>query len=241
MYRNRELGIRDLGSWAVGLGIVASLAVGCAEGPFRQLAAWNPYYSKQWEADEQRGPTFHKRIAELKLLQSQAPRLTHEEQEQYIQKLVGLIQNDSNPVIRAEAVRALAKFPSPSIIPGFRTATADDDQEVRIAACQAWGQHPDPEALQALADIVRHDAKLDVRMVATAELAKFSDPAAVAALGVALDDHDPALQYRAIQSLKTCTGEDFGNSVAAWRDFVAGRTPTAEEDPSLVERLRQLF
>ena len=241
MYRIRELRTRDLGSWAVSLGILISLAVGCAEGPFKQLAAWNPYYSKQWEADEQRGPTFHKRLAELKLLQSEASRLTPDEQTQYIQKLVELVQNDSNPVIRRRQSEPSPISPVNPSGPGFRTATADDDPEVRIAACQAWGQHPGPEALQTLADIVRHDAKLDVRMVATAELAKFSDPTAVEALGVALNDHDPALQYRAIQSLKTCTGEDFGNSVAAWRDFVAGRTPAAEEGPSLVERLQQLF
>jgi HEAT repeat protein len=95
--------------------------------------------------------------------------------------------------------------------------------------------------LQILGDVVRRDSDLDVRIAATNELGRFPEQAAIEALGVALSERDPALQYRAVQSLKSATGHDFGNSVPAWREFVAGRTPLPERQPSLVERFRRLF
>jgi hypothetical protein len=63
----------------------------------------------------------------------------------------------------------------------------------------------------------------------------------VQALGIALDDADPALQHRAVQSLERVSGEDFGDSVPAWRQYVRGEPVNAPEPPSIAERFRELF
>jgi hypothetical protein len=226
---------------ALGLWLTLSVVSGCADGPFPELAAWNPYYRQQWQQDEQRGPTFHRRMAELQDLQRRATSLGAAEQERFIGQLTDIVRNDPQPVLRIEAIKTLAKFPSPSILPGIRLATTDEDAKVRIAACKAWGRHGGPEALQTLAEVVRRDGDLDARIAATTELGRFREPAAIEALGVALSENDAALQYQAVQSLKSSTGLDYGDSVPAWRDYLAGRTPTPEPPPSLVQRFLRLL
>jgi len=48
------------------------------------------------------------------------------------------------------------------------------------------------------------------------------------------------MQYRAVQSLKRVTDVDFGNDVAAWREYARGNRPT-REPRSIAQRLRDLF
>jgi hypothetical protein len=223
------------------LALVFCALPGCVDGPFSRMAEWNPWYTKQWQKDEAKGPTFHKRFAELRSLQSQASRLSPEDQAAYINQLAVLIRSDSNPVIRAEVVRTLALFPNQAIIPPLRQALTDEEPSVRIAACRAWGKVGGAEGLQSLAERVSKDENIDVKICAAKELGQFKDQAAVVALGSALEENDPALQYQAMQSLKSCSGRDFGVSVASWREFVAGRNPPPPESPSMAQRLRQLF
>ena len=148
-----------------------------------------------------------------------------------------LVRDDSNPVIRAEAVRTLARFRHAAILPGLRMAMEDDDPAVRVAGCRAGQSWEAPKLCRHWPAPSARDESIDVKTCAAAGLAQFEDPAAVQALGVALNESDPALQYQAMRSLRSCTHEDFGNNVTAWREFVAGRTPTLES-PSLVERLQ---
>jgi len=126
-------------------------------------------------------------------------------------------------------------------VEGLHKATADQESSVRIAACEAWGERGDQLALQVLGHVLRSEKNLDVRMAATRELGKFEDQAAVQALAVALEDPDPALQFRAIDSLRRITGEDYGNSVPAWRQYVRGEPVDRPDPPSIAERLRSLF
>ena len=79
----------------------------------------------------------------------------------------------------------------------------------------------------------------DVRLAAAKALGETKNREAVAALGEALDDSDPAMQYRAVLSLKQVTGKDLGNDVNRWQQYVKGEPP--EPTPSLAERIRRLF
>lgn len=223
------------------LALMLCAVPGCVDGPFPRMAEWNPWYTKQWQKDEAKGPTFHKRFAELRSLQAQAASLSPGEQAAYINQLAVLIRSDSNPVIRAEVVRTLALFPNQAILSPLRQAMTDEEPSVRIAACRAWGKVGGSEGLQSLAERVSKDENLDVKICAAKELGQFQDQAAVVALGPALDESDPALQYQAMQSLKSCSGRDFGVNVASWREFVAGGNPPRPESPSIAQRVRDLF
>ena len=89
--------------------------------------------------------------------------------------------------------------------------------------------------------VLSGDVDTDVRLAATRALGKSKEPVAVAALGRALEDSDPAIQYRAVLSLRGATGENLGNDVRRWRQYVAGQQPTPADAPSLAERVLRRF
>lgn len=222
--------------YILALCLAAFCICGCAGTPIHSL-----WYGSQWEEDEKYGPTFHTRLEELSSLRDGAAGLNEAEQARVAQQLNQALVEDPSPLYRSEVVRVLGTLPTPVAAEGLRRAIQDDDTGVRIAACHAWADRGDQEALQVLGHIVGSDTDLDVRMAATRGLAKFNDPAAVRALGLALDDSNPALQHRAIQSLKDVTGKDYGNSVPEWRRFVRGEPVGRPESPSIAETLRNLF
>jgi HEAT repeat protein len=90
-----------------------------------------------------------------------------------------------------------------------------------------------------LAESLRSDAEFDVRLAAAKGLGETKNAAAQAALGEALSDPDPAMQYQAIVSLQEATGKDFGNSIERGQQYVKGETP--QPAPSLAERFFKLF
>jgi HEAT repeat protein len=227
-----------------GLAVVALLCMtnaGCVDGPFGGFAAINPYIQRQWAEDEKFGPTFHRRFADLRGLKSSARRLEAQKREEIAADMTRLITTETNPVLRAEMVGIMGELGTVSTIPGLQTATSDPDKDVRIAACRAWSSLGPQNALPALTEVLDRETDVDVRLAALGELGQFQDPAAIAVLGKALDDHDPAIQQLAVESLKTATGRDYGNNVPAWRDFVQGQEPQLPKAPSLVKRLKNWF
>ena len=88
--------------------------------------------------------------------------------------------------------------------------------------------------------MLRADVNPDVRLAAAKALGETKSPEAVPALGEALTDTDPAMQYRAVLSLQKVTGKDLGNDVGRWQQYVKGQQPTATS-PSLAERFLRLF
>lgn len=213
---------------------------GCAEGPFGGLAPINPWMQKNFAADERYGPTFHRRLSDLRALRSAAGKLDAAKKAELAADLTRQLAAESNPVLRAEMVSVLGEIADASAAPGLTAALADPDKDVRINACRAWAK-AGPAAIPLYTDLLAKEADVDVRLAAIRELGQFQDPAAVQALGQALEDNDPAVQHLAVQSLKTSTGRDLGDSVPAWRDFVQGREPQTPSGPSLVERITNLF
>jgi HEAT repeat protein len=228
---------RIAASALVWLGILSlALCLGCADGPFRRL-----WYYKEWQQDEQYGPTYHTRMQEMKTLRGSASQYGEEEQARLAKDLNDKLAKETCPSYRREIVQTLGALKVPAAMDGLRLAVKDSDPNVRIAGCEAWGQRGGEEALRTLSETVGADANLDVRMAATRELARFRRPEAIRALGVALDDPNPALQYCAVQSLKRISGQDLGNNVAAWRQFVHEGTVPQLDQPTIAERLRNLF
>jgi hypothetical protein len=224
--------------WLLGLILAAS---GCAESPLLvEMAAWNPYLRKKWAEDEQYGPTFHARMEEMRAVRDGFAGLSPQQQTHLAQQLADIARRDPSPLLRREAVLTLSVFPASAADDVLREAGDDPDTIVRLAAVQAWGRRSGPDAATMLASILGRDQDQDVRIAATKELEKFNDPGTVQALAGALDDSDPALQYRAMQSLKAVTRRDYGNNVAAWREYLRGGTPTYR-GPSLVERFTSWF
>jgi len=216
--------------------------MGCANGPVPYLMSLNPKLRRQWEEDERYQPTLHRQLAEVRALRDAESLLSEAEQRHWCGEFKYILEHHENPILRAEAVKTLAVFSVAEANESLQIAMNDADADVRIAACAAWGTRTGQEAMEQLAQALRADADLDVRIAAARELGHFDDRYVHRALGLALEPReDPALQYRAVESLKRASGRNYGNDLAAWRQFAAGEDPGPEYTPSLAERLHELF
>jgi HEAT repeat protein len=220
-------------AFAIGGGVL-----GCAEGPLARYGEWNPWVKARWEQeDADYGPSFQTRVARLRSVRNRVAKLAPAEGERISQELVESLRNETNPALRREVVLTLGTLRTETADTGLREALSAGDSELRIAACSAWRMRGGPEALERLSELVGSDTDPDVRLAATRALAGFRDPTAIRALGVALDDPNPALQFQAVESLRSVTGKDFGGNIAAWRDYARGEAPSAAPAPSFAERL----
>jgi HEAT repeat protein len=164
-------------------------------------------------------------MEQLQELRTQLPEMPQTEQQAKATELAQRYRNESDALIRAQIVRTIARCGSLDSADTLRSALLDSERDVRIAACEGWGEHGGPQAAGQLGQVLRKDKSKDVRIAAARALGKLKDPEVVAMLSPALDDPDPALQFRAVQSLREATGKDFGDSVASWREFVRGGAP----------------
>jgi len=119
-------------------------------------------------------------------------------------------------------------------------AMQDPDPRVRMAACSAWVKRGGEEAVQMLAARYQTDTELDVRLRALRCLGEIGDSKAVPVLAKALEDSDPAVQYRAVAALKKVSGRDLGDDVNKWREWAADPEGSAA-DWSIAETFRKLF
>ncbi|MFW6169812.1 MAG: HEAT repeat domain-containing protein [Planctomycetota bacterium] len=218
-----------------------AVLVGCAEGPMPYIMSLNPKTRQEWAADEMYEPTLHRQLAEVKALRESAATLSAAKQRHWSGELQYILQHHDNPLLRASAVKTLAEFAVPEANEGLRVALTDGDATVQQTACAAWGARGGEEALQRLAEVLDTEKELDVRIAAARELRRFQDPTAYRALGVALQDPDPALQYQAVESLREASGKEYGNDLQAWRKFARGQDPGPEHSPSVAQRLRKLL
>lgn len=225
----------------LGFCLVLPLLSGCIGGQYYGIAALNPYTRQQWREDERMGPTFHQQMARLRDLERAAATLGPQDQQRAAAQMIDLIQTDQNPLIRAAGARVLGEIPTPAALSGLRAAAADADPLVQIAACQALGRRADQDAATALAELASSASNTDVRLAALAALGNCPEQQAVPALSVALSDSNPAIQHRAVQSLKSSTGKPLGESVAVWQAYVHGEPIPEPPAASIADRLQRLF
>jgi hypothetical protein len=183
----------------------------------------------------------HERMTQLRELAEKGHKGDPAEQQRVSSQLAAEIRDEADPLLRAQIVRTLADYQTAESASVLRAAMEDTSAEVRMVACEAWGKRGGPEAAKILAERLGSDTNRDVRLAATRALGQTRDPAAVAGLGVALDDKDPAMQYRAVCSLRQVTGKDFGNDVNRWQQYVKGEQPAPEKPVSIAEQVRRLF
>ena len=217
------------------LGMTVFGVAGCA-GPGASSGVWP--FDRKVSAALPDIPSPAQRIASLRQLARDASGASEAERQQLVLQLSESIRTEEDPLIRLEMIRTFGAYGGPTADSLLQAALSDPDKEIRIAACQIWGERGDPGAVRLLAGVLNSDLDTDVRLAAIRALGQTKDPTAVAALGNALQDKDPAIQYRTVQSLERVTGEDLGNDVGQWRQYVAGETPQQAKVPSLAARVR---
>lgn len=223
---------------AFALALLTSLsALGCRTGPLAELYGYNPFY--RMKDDESRyGLSPAQRREQIQELVADNRVLSPEKRAPVAENLASQMQNEVDPLLRAELVHALGELNSAPSAEALRLAVKDNETVVRIAACKAWQKVGGSEAVSVLSEVIASDTDDDVRLAATRCLGEFDDPLAVQGLAVALDDGNPALQHRAMEALKDCSGQDLGHDVVAWREYIQTGTPGERRSgPTLAERV----
>ncbi|NUQ66518.1 MAG: HEAT repeat domain-containing protein [Pirellulales bacterium] len=219
--------------------ILASLS-GCAETLMvGERVLWPP---RAQVSDHVPGITPpYERMKSLRGLAGEARSMPGERQQQVSAELAAQYQQEADPLIRLEMLRTLAQFPTEPASGVLRTAMSDSDPDVRVVACELWGKRGGADATAVLVEALSRDSSADVRLAAARALGVTGDSAATTALGAALDDPDPAMQVRAVNSLRQVTGKDFGGDVDRWRQYVKGEPPAPAKPVSLADRVRNMF
>jgi hypothetical protein len=200
--------------------IVACLA-GCATGPKSGMPTLLGQSDKADRDRERYGPTAEQRMKELAADAKEAKGTGPERQAEFTNRLATEMLAEHDPRVRCAILDTVAPFDTPAATAICKGALEDPESRVRMQACSAWAVRGGEEAVQLLANRYRSDTELDVRLRALRELGQLGDKAAVPILAKALEDSDPAVQYRAVAALKQVSGRDLGNDVNRWREWAA--------------------
>ncbi len=151
-------------------------------------------------------------------------------------RLQEAFQDEDDPQLRAELVRLAGSLPPEAAWPIVELGLRDENPDVQIQACRVVAKAKMDQAVAILAELAGGATDQDVRQAAIKALGQFKDPIATQALGKALQDRDPAMQYLAIRSLRAITGRNFGYDVAQWLAFLEGRQTASQPTPSMANR-----
>jgi len=204
-------------------------------------AGWRPF--QKWERaakdKEKYGPTADARIKDLAARSKAAKAGTSERQLEFTQELAGTMLQEHDPRVRVKILQTAAEYDTAAATAICKGALQDPNDQVRIAACDVWAKRGGDEAVALLASRFQNDQDHDVRLRALRMLGALKDKDAIPVLARALEDADPAVQYRAVASLKEVSGRDLGNDVNAWRAWAAD--PSTAPEWSIAEQFRRLF
>ena len=204
-------------------------------------ASWSPFVNPRQVAKERElyGPTADQRIDELAAEAKAARAAGPAGQAEFTQRLVTEMLSEHDPRVRSRILAVAADFDTPAAVAICKGALQDPDDDVRLEACGVWARRGGPEAVSLLAARSTTDAELDVRLRALRMLGELRDERAIPVLAKALEDPDPAVQYRAVAALKQLSGRDLGDDVNKWREWAAD--PEGTPAWSIAEGVRSLF
>jgi HEAT repeat protein len=120
--------------------------------------------------------------------------------------LPGLLTH-KDPMVRAEAVRAVGQLKVPGTFPAVMALLSDGDLSVRAAAAEALGELGDSQAVADLERLAATGAG-QLKLAAVGALGKFGSTAVLAPLRRALSDTDPTVRLAAAQALGSIRGEE---------------------------------
>ena len=205
---------------------------GCAEGMFWKSGYLSPWVRQRWSDEEEIAATLFSKRTKMREVVEASLESNATQREQASEYLASVVANDPVLLLRIEATRLLAELDTDTAKRSLQLAAKDREVEVRIAAVRSLARLGGESAGQILAQMARNDANIDVRISATALLGQFDSPLVKQTLREAINDPDPAMQLRAAESLAEITGQNFGNDILAWQDYLQRTMPDQSADPT---------
>ena len=171
------------------------------------------------------------RMAQIRTLGENAKDVPAAERERYATTLAEVIGDESDALIRREAVLAIAHYPCDTAKKALLQASADSDRDVREASVTAWRNYGGDEGVDALIQMLSKESDLDIRIETIDALGSLKNPKAVAALEAPLSENDPALQHYSVLALQKITGSK-ATSPEAWLVYCRerGELPQPEKN-----------
>lgn len=214
------------------------ISTGCAEGKLWRTGQYVPWAQNKWIEEEKIADTLFVKKREMREQVEFAINGTQQDQQNAAKFLAEIVRRDSILLHRIYAVKLLGQLDCPASLKALQEATEDSNSEIRIAAIGSLEQLPADDSLPRLQEILMDDSNTDVRLAAARAIGEFSGEQAITAVAVALDDRDPALQRRVMQSLEKISGETLGTDLVAWEQYVKATTgdsitPTQKTQPTL--------
>jgi HEAT repeat protein len=188
-----------------------------------QLKRLNPVIQNEWKKDRERGPVYSQRVEEMRLIKLRFHSMTSEEQLKWINTINEVVEKESSPELRREAVLALGEVVErPEATGTIINLAKDRNDKVRLEVSKVLKKYPSPETTKTLLALAAADTSQSVRLAATESLGTHRSDEVKQFLSKQLNDRSPAMQYHASLALKDFTGKDFKGDVSLWKRYLAG-------------------
>lgn len=146
--------------------------------------------------------------------------------EPYIRQYEDMVKNDPDPLVRAAAIRALARHGEPRHAIAIAEQLTHESVHVRWEAAKGLQRLHNPEVVGVLRNVLTAPTgDPDVRAAAAHALGQYPEDRAFQALLQGLDRPELSVNLNAREALMTLTGQDFGLNFRAWQQWYE-RTPS---------------
>jgi len=180
------------------------------------------------------------RIAAIRETGARAKKMEAAEQQKICEELALQIRTEQDPLVRQAIQQAMGNFSTPLAKQVLLAGLNDEALEVQLTCCRKLAERADPTTVSALRDVVESSPRLDVRLEAVDALSQIKTSDSMAAIALALEDRDPAMQLAGVNAMKSITGKNLGNDVTAWREYAKSGEMPEQPEISLAERVKQL-
>jgi len=138
--------------------------------------------------------------------------------ETYVKAYRLRVEEEKNPIVRATAVRALARHGGPEDATLIASKLEDESLQVRIEAAKGLQRLHDPEVVPAMLTSLRKESEdVEVKIALASALAQYPEDRVFQALiQNGLGAGELVLNTTAAESLRTLTGQDFADDPRAW-------------------------
>lgn len=143
------------------------------------------------------------------------------------------IEENSDPVVKATAIQALARHASSDDAVLVAKQLDSKIEQIRIAAAKGLQRIHNPKIADLIwKKMINEDEAAAVRVELAIALGQYPTRDVFEALCSALDDRELAVNLAAANSLRLLTGADFGLEAPLWRSWIEGtRDPLRQDVP----------
>lgn len=152
-------------------------------------------------------------------------------EEAYLELYRTLVEDSSNPLVRAAAIRALGRWGDGPDAQLIAAQLGNDSPQIRLESAIALQRiHEPPIEDRIWRRLVDADEKESIRIELAIALGQYDSDASFQALCDALDDRSLSINLAAADSLRVMTGRDFGLDAPTWLSWYDGQQRD-DDDP----------